>query len=681
MNTTEWYGIFWGGLFGLLLVLQVRRLLIMSTCLRSRFRKYFVYRLVPPGRYRITVLQAVLLISYAGLNVAFMLLDIRSGMLASINFVPLFLGGRTSFIAEWLDVSLNTYYLAHHWIGRLVFIQGLVHSIKSPRSRDQWREASGITLMILVSLIFVSSFRPVRQFKFEVFLKVHFILATLAVGALLWHVLPGTLFQILYPSAAIFFWLLNKLHQLYQVRTRGTFGNAELEKIFFPSTAEATGKRLIAYKLSVKPARQRVRPGEYYYVRFPKAPFRYRIQTHPFLVAWWDNEEDNPGAATKLTFFIQPRNGLSSIIHQISTQSVNLNGPYGKSLKLKRYHTVILAADGIGIAGILSYAKYLLERKRYSSLIEDEVKIHKEQLKGGHSDAPKIIEKALKKHGFASEPYIAKYNQYLQNIKKVKKRLEELCMKRYDNITKKVDIFWLLQENSQEHLVASQLQYLQDTDLKEILQVWCLYPEKMQTRPSFKVKDGWACFYLNTSNNGESVQMSDVDSLSEKYNKGGLFEICSKDGLFENAISDEIRCGGRSIVVACGTAQFTHNIRTTVSKQISTKSSVEFEEVEFRPWDSRHHLEHAQTPAYDAWRTEIQPPNLTKHTEKQQGEMQSYQNQTDELDLDGPGISRMSDSEEENKPQLKSIRHGRPEICVIEKRGEHSVHMDVTDFV
>ena len=51
----------------------------------------------------------------------------RSGMMASINLIPLFLGGRTSVLANFLGISLHTYYLAHHWIGRIVVLQGLLH--------------------------------------------------------------------------------------------------------------------------------------------------------------------------------------------------------------------------------------------------------------------------------------------------------------------------------------------------------------------------------------------------------------------------------------------------------------------------------------------------------------------------------------------------------------------------
>ena len=57
-------------------------------------------------------------------NLATLLL-MRSGSLASINMVPLFVGGRTSLLADWAGVSLHAYYTMHHWAGWMVVAQGV----------------------------------------------------------------------------------------------------------------------------------------------------------------------------------------------------------------------------------------------------------------------------------------------------------------------------------------------------------------------------------------------------------------------------------------------------------------------------------------------------------------------------------------------------------------------------
>jgi NAD(P)H-flavin reductase len=40
---------------------------------------------------------------------------------------------------------------------------------------------------------------------------------------------------------------------------------------------------------------------------------------------------------------------------------VSFDGPLGQNLQLEKYDNVFLAVKGIGIAGVLSYAKHLVE--------------------------------------------------------------------------------------------------------------------------------------------------------------------------------------------------------------------------------------------------------------------------------------------------------------------------------
>jgi hypothetical protein len=54
-------------------------------------------------------------------------LFVRSGTMAIINMIPLFLGGRTNILSNFLGISFHTYYLAHHWIGRMVIVLSILH--------------------------------------------------------------------------------------------------------------------------------------------------------------------------------------------------------------------------------------------------------------------------------------------------------------------------------------------------------------------------------------------------------------------------------------------------------------------------------------------------------------------------------------------------------------------------
>lgn len=58
-------------------------------------------------------------------------LDKRVATVAAINATILFLGGRTNPWANFLGISLSRYYFFHRWIGRVVIIEGLIHSVLS----------------------------------------------------------------------------------------------------------------------------------------------------------------------------------------------------------------------------------------------------------------------------------------------------------------------------------------------------------------------------------------------------------------------------------------------------------------------------------------------------------------------------------------------------------------------
>jgi hypothetical protein len=77
-------------------------------------------------------------------------LMIRSGSIALVNIIPLFLGGRRSFAPGRMGIPLHVYYLAHHCIGRMVILQGALHGILAVTVDQPWKfdmkTVSGITV-------------------------------------------------------------------------------------------------------------------------------------------------------------------------------------------------------------------------------------------------------------------------------------------------------------------------------------------------------------------------------------------------------------------------------------------------------------------------------------------------------------------------------------------------------
>jgi len=127
------------------------------------------------------------------------------------------------------------------------------------------------------------------------------------------------------------------------------------------------------------------------------------------MVTWWDDSK----RAMSLSFLIQPQGGVSAgLIARNSIRSVIIDGPYGKDLALEDYETVILIAKGIGIAGILPYARHMTYRR-----------VSKEK---------------------DNEAY------------------------RRGLIIRKVDVFWVMEDNSQEHWISEWITDLQQKDSEKV---------------------------------------------------------------------------------------------------------------------------------------------------------------------------------------------------------------------
>ena len=132
--------------------------------------RFLLYPLIRGNRYwkrrSITRLQTVFLGGYFVANGFCMGLSLgddklsglmtRCGLMASINLIPLFCRGRTSSLANFLGISLYTYYLAHYWAGRVVIFQGLLYVGAAVVSRRPWTfdlsQILGITASKFISM-------------------------------------------------------------------------------------------------------------------------------------------------------------------------------------------------------------------------------------------------------------------------------------------------------------------------------------------------------------------------------------------------------------------------------------------------------------------------------------------------------------------------------------------------
>ena len=170
LDITNLYAVSIAGIFAVLLICWASHFATPYVPhVHSWTLSHIIYPLLIPRRKwtSITYIEASLLGAYVIANGVCMGLDVhgtsdlmlQSGMMASVNLIPLFLGGRTNLLANSFGIPLHTYYLAHHWVGRMVVTQGLLHAGLAI-SAQNWAFDAFTISRIVVSFHLFHSRRP-----------------------------------------------------------------------------------------------------------------------------------------------------------------------------------------------------------------------------------------------------------------------------------------------------------------------------------------------------------------------------------------------------------------------------------------------------------------------------------------------------------------------------------------
>lgn len=317
----------------------------------------------------------------------------RTGHLAVVNMVGLFLlAGRNNPLIWILGVSFDTFNLFHRWIGRIVALESIVHTIAwsvnahAEKGNDgvnkliqtdafiQW----GLVATIAFSIILIQSPGAIRHAFYEFFLHVHQFLAFAALLGVYFHAKLGPLPQMPYVIAIACIWFYDRIFRFARLMYRNVSFRHGLTK----ATVEALPGDACRVTFFL-PRPWIYKAGTHAYVYFPSIS---GLQSHPFSIAWSSTTAPAPVSAdmemlpmTKqdlsipqpahsISFIMAKRTGMTGKLYDRAaacpSRKLNLTGlvegPYGEPASLHSYGTVVLFAGGVGITHQIGQLRALL---------------------------------------------------------------------------------------------------------------------------------------------------------------------------------------------------------------------------------------------------------------------------------------------------------------------------------
>ncbi|KAA6412151.1 MAG: FRE ferric reductase-like transmembrane component [Lasallia pustulata] len=349
------------------------------------------------GLYLLSNVAYCCLLDYRQKNRAALLAEVRgrTGHLAVVNMMPLIvLAGRNNPLISLLRVSFDTYNLFHRWIGRIVVLESIAHTIAWAVNMHAAEGFKGLTSAFhnntflqygllstgALSLILIQSPSAIRHAFYETFLHLHQLLAFLALLGIYIHAVRGSLPQLHFIEAVILFWIIDRsircLRLIYRNTSRHGLTTLSVEAL--PGDA--------CRLTFTMPRPWTFRPGCHAYVYIPSLSL---WMSHPFSVAWSEQRpvpyrslesEKLPTSTsdlgsplpnrtvTSMSLVVSKRSGMTARLHARASASPTgiisltgfLEGPYGGLESLASYGTVLLFAGGVGITHQLPHVRHLL---------------------------------------------------------------------------------------------------------------------------------------------------------------------------------------------------------------------------------------------------------------------------------------------------------------------------------
>ena len=368
--------------------------------LPSRFHAFLLFLLLSSN------IAYCCILNYSENNKAALIAEVRgrTGILATVNMIPLVLfAGRNNPLISLLKVSFDTYNLLHRWIGRIVIVETIAHtiawganSVQAKGMRETWTTVGGDSFLqygfagtIAMTIILIQSPSVVRHAFYETFLHLHQALAFTAVLGVYLHLEVSQLPAVPYIRAVVGLWAVERIVRFIRLAylnvSRKRCTNVVVEAL----QGEACR---VTFNL---PRHVIVRPGSHVYAYLPRVSL---WMSHPFSVAWTNTDSEPPTgtqaflpltptnpsalekqvakapplhcskAPTSISLVMAARTGMTRKIYNkakaaeggILRMSGFVEGPYAGHDSMKSYGTVVIFAGGAGITHHLVQIRHLI---------------------------------------------------------------------------------------------------------------------------------------------------------------------------------------------------------------------------------------------------------------------------------------------------------------------------------
>ncbi|KAK2809762.1 hypothetical protein FQN50_003607 [Emmonsiellopsis sp. PD_5] len=267
-----------------------------------------------------------------------------------------------------LGLSLRSYGSLHLTIGLMALMQSLVHAVIAT-----WGIGILLTddvqlygLLAGIMLLLLCMMPLLRRHQFELFLTLHLACAMFLAYSLWRHVgkSDGLPRNCVIAAAGLFVttFALRLGRSLFRNLTYGHF----LSRLTLISDCRPDSDDAFQVNI-VLPRPWEMQAGEWVRVSVPRVGFWYLFQSHPFMVAW--SEDDG----SSMSLLVKPQSGFTRrFLGRVKPHAecwAWVDGPYGPGRigrhltprQLGHYGRIVVFATGIGIAAQISYIRETLK--------------------------------------------------------------------------------------------------------------------------------------------------------------------------------------------------------------------------------------------------------------------------------------------------------------------------------